>query len=137
MITMKYAPVLLTLALISAIGALHGAVSDRWVRSTQLQKSIEALKSVPLRFGDWEGHDLAKDDELTRLGIQASLFRHYKNKVNQQEVRMMLMCGRGGPICVHTPDVCYSGAGYKQLGDERRVVIESVQKDEFTVARFS
>src|SRR5262249_40391692 len=32
-------------------------------------------------------------------------------------VTVLLVCGRPGPISVHTPDVCYDGAGYEALGE--------------------
>jgi hypothetical protein len=35
-----------------------------------------------------------------------------------------MVCGRGGPISVHTPDVCYAGAGYRQVNDEKLTDLE-------------
>ena len=34
---------------------------------------------------------------------------------------MLLVCGKGGPISVHTPDVCYAGAGYRQTAPQARL----------------
>jgi hypothetical protein len=31
-----------------------------------------------------------------------------------------VVCGRGGPIASHPPDVCYRGAGYTPIGDQKR-----------------
>ena len=51
---------------------------------------------------------------------------------------MLLVCGRGGPISVHTPDICYEGAGYRQLAPEKPKTLESGEghTDAFNVARF-
>ena len=50
---------------------------------------------------------------------------------------VLLVCGRPGPISVHTPETCYGGVGYKPVSSETpRVPIdggETGHRDEFWV----
>jgi hypothetical protein len=38
-----------------------------------------------------------------------------------------LMCGRAGHMAVHTPDICYRGAGYEMVGEpvKRQITLPS------------
>jgi hypothetical protein len=40
------------------------------------------------------------------------LSRKYTHKYTRDEVTILLLCGRPGPISIHTPDICYTGAGF-------------------------
>jgi hypothetical protein len=53
-------------------------------------------------------------------------------------VSFLIVCGRGGPISVHTPDICYGGAGYRQLEKEQIRDVESGDgtSHSFKVTRF-
>jgi hypothetical protein len=77
---------------------------------------------------------------LTRTGIEGYCWRQYENQLSGKRVTVLLMCGRPGPLAVHTPDVCYQAAGYHQDG----ATIQWPQKyrdgaasAEFSRARFS
>ena len=50
---------------------------------------------------------------MARAGIKGCVYRRYRNPRTGESVSVLLVCGRGGPISVHTPDVCYAGAGYR------------------------
>ena len=32
----------------------------------------------------------------------------------------LILCGRPGPVSIHTPDVCYRGLGYEPTGSPSR-----------------
>jgi hypothetical protein len=49
-------------------------------------------------------------------------------------VLAILMCGRAGKMAVHTPDVCYRGAGYDVGGDASAFKLDGGQ---FWTARFT
>jgi hypothetical protein len=135
----KIAPLIACVLLISVLGGVHGISTDRWGPSGQLQQALERLPNVPKQFGDWKGEDIPTDDEsMPQIGIQGYIHRRYQDTVSRQAVVLLIVCGRGGPICVHTPDVCYANAGYKQLNDENRLEIScnDGRKDSFTFARF-
>jgi hypothetical protein len=62
---------------------------------------------------------------LQRGEIAGSVARRYVHRSTEQEMLVMLVCGRPGPIAVHTPDVCYQGAGYRMASDRTRQVVAS------------
>jgi hypothetical protein len=132
-------PILVSLALVGAMGVVHGIYSDRWGRSTQLEQALVGLSRVPATVGDWVGEDRPLDAAVLKAGdIQGSVSRRYRNPRTGEAVSMLIVCGRGGPISVHTPDVCYEGAGYRQLARERRQDLDAGdgRTDSFNVARF-
>jgi len=55
-----------------------------------------------------------------------------------KSVTLLLACGRSGPVCTHTPDVCYAGSGYV-VEAPKRFRLPTVQGQtpaEFWTARF-
>jgi hypothetical protein len=132
-------PILVGLALVGTLGVVHGVWTDRWGPSGQLQQAVGALPRVPAAFGDWVGKDESLDaDAMTVGGIKGAVYRRYKNPRTGESVAVLVVCGRGGPISVHTPDVCYAGAGYRQLAPEKRreVKPDDGPAGEFAVAKF-
>jgi hypothetical protein len=131
-------PILVSLALVAAMGVAHGILSDRWGPSTQLEQAAARLSRVPTQFGDWTGTDLTLDPAVVKAAsIEASVYRRYHNARTDETVSVLLVCGRGGPISVHTPDVCYEGAGHRQLAPERRQDLHADERvDSFMTAKF-
>jgi hypothetical protein len=132
-------PLAVSVALVAGVGAVHGISTDRWGPSGQLQQAVGALDRVPPVFGDWVGEDVAYEPEdMARAGIKRCVFRRYKNDKTREVVSVLLVCGRGGPISVHTPDVCYAGAGYQQVSAQaRKEVTDADGKHAFWAARFA
>ena len=115
------APILVCLVLIASLGVVHGVYTDRWGPSGELEQALGALERVPMKVGDWTGEDVPYEAEaLARAGIKGGVFRRYTNKRTRESISLLIVCGRGGPLSVHTPDICYSSAGYKQLAPEER-----------------
>ena len=111
---MKTAATLAAVVLLLAAGALHGVWSERWNRSEDLERAAALVADVPLRVGDWEGKDVQPDaDEFDRAGARAFWMRSYVHARTKASVLAILMCGRAGKMAVHTPEVCYRGAGYE------------------------
>jgi hypothetical protein len=54
------------------------------------------------------------------------------------EVSLLIVSGRGGPIAVHTPDICFEGAGYHMAGPRAKyhVYPQSSEAVDFWVAKF-
>ena len=114
-------PMITTITCVLLLGAAHGYWTDRWKPSPDLQRSLDRLDRFPMNVGDWRGENVAYEPEdMSRSGIQGCVFRKYQNFRTGATVNVLLVCGRGGPISVHTPDVCYAAAGYQQLGAEER-----------------
>ncbi len=139
---MRYAPApLLTVAVaVTALGIGHGVATDRWGPSGQLERSVAALDRVPTTFGDWTPEPLRYDpEEMARAGIRAGLHRQYRNARTRESVSVLLICGRGGPLCVHTPEVCYAGTGYRAVGASTQKVLDlgEAGRHDFRVVRFT
>lgn len=117
-----FKPTIGFLLLVSFIGIGHGLWTDRWVYSQELQNSLIRLDRVPMNVGDWRGENLAYEPEdMARAGIRGTVLRRYRNSRTGAAVTLLVVCGRGGPISVHTPDVCYEAAGYQQSGKKENV----------------
>ena len=127
------------MVLVAAAGGVHGFLTDRWGPSGQLQQAVAQLERVPMSLADWRGEDVPYEAEmLSRAGIKGGVFRRYTNRRTGDSVSVLMVCGRGGPISVHTPDVCYAGAGYRQLAPEVRKGVKcgDSHQDDLYVARF-
>ena len=130
--------ILLTLALLLTGGIVHGLYSDRWRTTRELEDGIERLPSVPLEVADWKGEEQpTKDDEFAQAGATGYWSRIYRKE--KHEILVILMVGRAGRMSVHTPEVCYQGAGYKISGSPRNHKLLGVAGDEvadFRTANF-
>ena len=131
---------LAALALLVAAGLVHGRLTDRWGTSTELVDAAARLGRVPRSIGDWRGQDVPMDRrQIDRAGIQGYVSRGYRNARDGREVSVLLVCGRPGPIAVHTPDVCYRGAGYEPEAEPVAEVLGTAggRPARFLKARFS
>src|SRR5207248_10835164 len=98
-------------AVVLAAGLVHGLWSDRWGDNRDLEAAAARLRQVPRRVGEWQGHDKAIEaDRVARAEAVGYLHRTYAGP-GGQAVSVVLLCGRFGPLSVHTPDVCYGGGG--------------------------
>ena len=117
----KSLPLLVFAARVLAAGTLHGLHSNRWQSSADLDKAVGRLDAVPESLGDWRGEKQEFDvEDLKRAGIKGHVAYRYRNVVTGERVSLLIVCGRFGPISVHTPDICYGGAGYEALGAQFR-----------------
>jgi hypothetical protein len=111
-------PVVTAFAALIVSGAVHGLWTDRWKWSDEPDASANRLKTVPLRVGDWQGEDL-EDKKGTKVnGIAGTLYRSYVGR-DGRPVSVFIVCGRPGPVAVHTPNDCYVAAGYEMLSQAR------------------
>jgi Protein of unknown function (DUF3485) len=123
-------PLLLAPALLITSGAVHGVWTQRWASSAEIDRAVALLPGVTTAVGDWrseEGEEL--DSRQAAVGeIQGSLLRTYTNPRRRAKLTVLVVCGRPGPIAVHTPDVCYSARGYGIAGkkDRQQVQAESM-----------
>src|SRR5262245_44620677 len=124
---MLRAVLLLTTAagLIGADAYFYGTWTDRWGASGQLQEAAGRLHDVPAAFDGWEGEDVQLPGRTVELAeISDYVYRRYRNKRTGGSFEVLLVCGRGGPMAVHTPDVCYRASGYRQEAPEATVEVE-------------
>lgn len=125
-ITLRVVGYVAALATLVASGVTHGFWSGRWTKSRALEERVAALRNVPPKVGDWVGEDSQLDRRSVEMGeISGHLMRRYKNPRDGAEVTVLIVCGRPGPIAVHTPEVCYGGNGYAQLAPRQKYAVGS------------
>lgn len=119
-------PGICALVLLLGSGIVHRLWTGAWSASHEPAESAARLENVPMTIGDWEGQNVEIDHkELEIAEIVGHVSRHYVQRGTGKEVMIFLVCGRPGPICVHTPDVCLSGAGYEVVGKTNRFTREA------------
>jgi len=107
-------------------GLWHGTISHRWQATPSLLDAVASLESLPQEFGVWKAeHSFELDPEVGAI-LQCSgyVHRRYVNQENGQSVQVFVVLGPPGPISVHTPEVCYSGAGYSTQSETKTMTIE-------------
>ncbi len=109
-------PTLTALVVVVAAGLVHGYRTNRWGDSPALQYATESLPQLPETIGDWVGEDVKPSEEQIRTYIKAELrvavVRTYTHRESGQRISIMAVCGPSGAIGTHTPEACYTGAGY-------------------------
>ncbi len=133
-------PVLTSVALLLGYGLAEGFWSDRWSLSTELAQAPARLATVPSRVGEWQGEDGELDPRQARQGdIRASLVRRYVSRRTGEALNVLLVCGRPGPIALHSPQVCLGGSGFELQAPPRRKGIAApgrAGEDTFWAGRF-
>jgi hypothetical protein len=131
---MRFLPVLVGVAAVAASAVDSGRSTNRWGNSADLQAIADRVTLVRPELGDWtsQPHEL-NARQLKVAGITNYISRQYSNRKTGAIVQVLLICGSPGPISVHTPDICYTSAGYGQAGQLEKVAVGS---DEFKAGRF-
>lgn len=116
-------------------GVVHGVWTDRWTAQPDLADAAAKLERLPLTIGAWHGSaiDMEKDPKSSLAGVIA---RRYVHATTGKSVTILLGCGRAGPVCTHTPDVCYAGSGYEVEKPKRFTLSGTNGSPEFWTARF-
>jgi hypothetical protein len=137
---MRTLPVLMALPLVISFGLVEGHWTDRWATTADADAAVARLAGLPLAVGDWEGQAQALDGrQIERAGIRGYRLHRYVHRPTGEEVSVLVVCGKPGPISVHTPDVCYEGAGYRLATRRERRSFDFGWQDspvEFFTARF-
>jgi hypothetical protein len=118
-------------------GVVHGLWTDRWSEQTDLGGAAARLDQLPTTIGAWHGTNVEMEKD-PNTGLAGMIARRYVNAASGKVVTILLGCGRSGPVCTHTPDVCYAGSGY-EVEKPRRFHLPSKTADaapEFWTARF-
>ncbi|WP_406695894.1 exosortase-associated EpsI family protein [Singulisphaera sp. Ch08] len=114
---LRLLPTTLALALVISAGIVHGRWTQRWAVSHTIEDAAARLRRLPMTLGDWQGMPMELDRKQVELAeIAGYVVRRYEDRVNKDVVTILLVCGSPGPISVHTPDICYAGAGFELIG---------------------
>ena len=116
-----FAPlVLLAATLVS--GWVHGLFVQRWGQSDLLDVAAARLgRDLPAHLGPWrlaQKLDVEKDVQQA-LKCPAYLHGIYTNAQTGDSVEIALVVGPGGPLAVHTPEICYSASDYELPGQRQ------------------
>src|SRR5262245_61286256 len=109
---MKVLPLVTAFAVVLFSGVTHGLRTGRWKVSDDLRQAVVRLQDVPTQVGDWE----AQEEEMAEPERQMAEIDGYRklsfvNRVTRAQVQFLIVCGKPGPISVHTPNICYIGIG--------------------------
>jgi hypothetical protein len=114
-----FAAVLASAALI-ACGFVHGVWTERFHPAPGMEQNVERLGQLNLDLGEWHGEELPVRPGQSGLGVAGCLERRYTHRGTGKVVKIALVCGRSGPVSIHTPNVCYAANGFR-VGRPRRV----------------
>jgi hypothetical protein len=109
----RFSLLIIAVAAVALAGWWHGHQTARWGESDELNQAAQRIDRIKSKIGDWEGRSGEIDTKQLKIAeIVNYASRTYINRRTGQQLAILLICGRPGPISVHTPDVCYQGAGY-------------------------
>lgn len=117
---MRTLPALTACAAVILCGIVHGFWTDRWQEPVALGEAAGRLEQVPDEIGDWVAERIevsAGDTDVVKGCIQR---RYKKRGTNGPWVNIALVCGKPGPVSIHTPAVCYAASGF-DVGSPRLV----------------
>jgi hypothetical protein len=118
-------PVLCALPLLLAYGVAAGLWTDRWQVSPELEQAPQRLAALPLTVGDWQSADVELDArQVVAAELHGHLQRNYLRRSTGDALQVLVVCGRPGPIAVHSPEVCFGGAGFTPAAARTRFALE-------------
>jgi hypothetical protein len=108
---------IVAVALLASIGIAHGVVTGRWGESAELLAACDKLQATTIDVDGWKSAPAPIDQrQLDVAGARASMSRLYQKADGTAAVSVTVLCGRHGPISLHPPTVCFTGAGMSQVG---------------------
>ena len=135
----RYLPVAAAVIVLLFSGMVHGLWTDRWAEPRDLLEAAARLPQLPMKLGDWEAEELPSRGRSSTGGLAATLSRRYVHRPTGRGVTVFVGCGRPGPVSIHTPDVCYTASGYKEVEKQKYVLpVKSAAKGSaFYTARYT
>jgi hypothetical protein len=134
-------PAIVALLLAVSYGLAEGWRTDRWSQSDRLEQAAALCVNVPSTIGEWDGADQELDaSQIALAKINGYIMRRYVHRRSGDLITVMLLCGRPGPISVHTPDICFQAGGLEMKATPQRTTKVDVAGPttgaEFWSARF-
>ena len=75
-------------------------------------QAAERLDAMPLELGEWDGEVGEVKAGEAGAGVAGCIKRRYVHRKTGAVVSLFLVCGRPGPVSIHTPEVCYGASGF-------------------------
>jgi EpsI family protein len=122
----RFLLVLVVGAVLLVDGYVYGIWTGRWHETQELTTAAARLDLLPQTVGDWQGKSFQLDPAVVEQAEFAGyVLRRYENRRTGVAVTLLVACGRRGPLSVHTPEVCYRGAGFRMVeGDTARQTLD-------------
>ena len=135
---MRFIPCLLAILIMAGSGVIHGIIVDRWAPATNLSELVTRIENIPMEIGSWQGVPQTIPDTHLEIGqIDGYLSRTYTNQGTGAAVSLLIVGGKPGPISVHTPDICFLGAGYELKNTPMQTSITPEDDPSLAVEAFS
>jgi hypothetical protein len=131
------APAAVVLTLLISGGAA-GFLNGRWGSSHVLREAVARLDRVAVApSADWDVQEQELSErEMVVAEVDGYIARRYVHRRTGVIVSILLVCGRPGPISVHTPEVCYMGAGYTPASAPQVYEVPAAEPCRFLVRDF-
>src|SRR4051812_23326676 len=101
---MRILPVLTVVGVVTLSGVVHGVWTNRWGSTRAVEEASARLQDVPMTVGEWDGQAKELSErEIALAEINGYFSRNYVNRRTGSMVSVLLICGRPGPVSVHTP----------------------------------
>lgn len=128
-------------ALVLVVGStyVHAVRTNRYGDPPNLAAAAAKLEAIPSAVGNWYSVPVEMPESQLQVAEAVGHFaRRYRNDETQTEIEVLVLCGAQGPISVHSPTVCFIGAGYQQTEPEKRRSVDAGElKGEFWNALFT
>lgn len=96
-------------------GVLHGLLSDRWGPPAMVKEAGARLESLPEVIAGWTATRFEVSERMLQAaGATNVINREYRLSEHDQALRVVIVCGRPGPVSLHPPTVCFPGSGLRQ-----------------------
>jgi hypothetical protein len=118
----RFLHLLLVAAFLGLLGLVHGIWTNRW-SPLAASEGKDLLDSLDGTIGDWLPGDRLQIDPADIPAKTACKSRQFVPLKPGKPMVVSITSGGPGAVAVHTPDVCYLGAGYKLKGDVTRQMI--------------
>ncbi|MFO0811535.1 MAG: EpsI family protein [Gemmataceae bacterium] len=131
-------PTAIAFAVVVLSGVLSGIWTNRWSTSNGATAAAERLSHVPASAGDWDGEDRPVPPKEVQIAqADGILRRDYVHRKTGMRLAVSVVCGRPGPVSLHTPDVCFPGAGFAQVGAATGATVSTTDRPaRFRALRF-
>ncbi len=122
---------------LAASGYVHGRWTNRWNNAGDVH-GINLLDAIDRDIGDWRAGDYTKVNPAEMPVDTRCDTRRFVPLRGGKTIMVSLTSGSPKTVAVHTPDVCYLGAGWKLRGSvtKQTVPLSQGSNAEFYLADF-
>jgi hypothetical protein len=119
----QWALALTASAMLVTAGVVHGVWTDRWQTPLDVKKAADEMARLPWDVGEWRGAEVSAGPAAP--GVAGCLQRRYDHRPGGGSVSLALVCGRPGPVSIHTPEACYGSSGF-HVGTRHKVELRGL-----------